>query len=116
MIGAGHFGRIDLGGGIEKMSLHYEADMDRSGRSVLAIEPLLWRDGWPVAGRNLAPGTYEIQSARSGNALQLKVDFVRIPFDALASFMTGPDYPVTPVPRQRLYSVSGPLPPVEVGF
>lgn len=110
MIGAGHFGRIDLGGGIEKMSLHYEADMERSGRSVLAIEPLLWRDGWPVAGRNLDPGTYEIQSARSGNALQLKVDFVRIPFDARASFMAGPDDPVKPVPGQSLSDVAGTWP------
>ena len=55
--------------------------MDRSGRSVLAIEPLLWRDGWPVGGSNLAPGTYEIRSERSGNALQLKTDFVRIAFE-----------------------------------
>jgi len=110
MIGAGHFGRIELGGGIEKMSLHYEADMERSGRSVLAIEPLLWRDGWPVAGRNLDPGTYEIQSARSGNALQLKVDFVRIPFDARASFMAKPGDPVKPVPGQSLADVGATWP------
>src|SRR3546814_14429747 len=115
MIGAGHFGRIDLGGGIEKMSLHYEADMDRSGRSVLAIEPLLWRDGWPVAGRNLDPGTYEIQSARSGNALQLKVDFVRIPFDARASFMAGPDDPVHTGPGPVLSVDGGTRPQGAVG-
>lgn len=102
MIGAGHFGLIDLGGGIEKFSMHYEADMDRSGRSVLAIEPLLWRDGWPVGGSNVKPGTYEIQSERSGNALQLKTDFVRIQFDARRSFMAGPDDPVAPLPNQTL--------------
>lgn len=102
MIGAGHFGLIDLGAGLEKFSLHYEADMDRSGRSVLAIEPLLWRDGWPVGGSNLAPGTYEIRSERSGNALQLKTDFVRIAFDARRSFMARPTDPVTPVPEQTL--------------
>ncbi|PMZ83925.1 arabinan endo-1,5-alpha-L-arabinosidase, partial [Pseudomonas sp. FW306-2-11AD] len=66
--GAGHFGLIDLGDGLEKFSKHYEADMDRSGRSVLAIEPLLWKDGWPVGGENLAAGTYEIESQRSGGA------------------------------------------------
>jgi arabinan endo-1,5-alpha-L-arabinosidase len=102
MIGAGHFGLIDLGGGLEKFSLHYEADMDRSGRSVLAIEPLLWRDGWPVAGRNLAPDTYQIRSERSGNALQLRTDFVRIPFDARRSFMARPTDPVEPLPDQAL--------------
>ena len=102
MIGAGHFGLIDLGGDMQKFSVHYEADMDRSGRSVLAIEPLLWRDGWPVGGSNVAPGTYEIQSERSGNALQLKTDFVRIDFDARRSFMASPDDPVGPVPDQSL--------------
>ncbi len=102
MIGAGHFGLIDLGGGMEKFSMHYEADMDRSGRSVLAIEPLLWRDGWPVGGSNVQPGTYEIQSERSGNALQLKTDFVRIDFDARRSFMARRDDPVTPLPDQSL--------------
>jgi len=101
-VGAGHFGLIDLGGDLEKFSMHYEADMERSGRSVLAIEPLLWRDGWPVAGRNLAPGTYEIQSERSGNALQLVTDFVRIPFDARASFMAKPTDPVSALPAQTL--------------
>ncbi len=102
MIGPGHFGLIDLGGGVEKFSMHYESDMDRGGRSVLGIEPLLWRDGWPVAGSNVAPGTYEIQSERSGNALQLKTDFVRIPFDVRRSFMAKPDDPVSPLPDQTL--------------
>ena len=58
--------------------MHYEADMDRSGRSVLDIRPLLWKDGWPVGGDNFEPGTYEIQSERSGFALELATDFVRI--------------------------------------
>jgi arabinan endo-1,5-alpha-L-arabinosidase len=102
MIGAGHFGLIDLGGGIEKFSMHYEADMERGGRSVLAIEPLLWRDGWPASGANLRRGTYEIQSERSGNALQLKTDFVRIDFDARRSFMADPNDPVASVPQQTL--------------
>lgn len=100
--GAGHFGLLDLGDGVEKMSMHYEADMDRSGRSVLAIEPLLWRDGWPVGGENLVAGTYEIQSERSGGALQLAVDDTRIPFDVRASFMAKPGTPVGPIANQTL--------------
>ena len=36
--------------------LHYEADLDRGGISVLDIRPLLWRDGWPVAGDNFTRG------------------------------------------------------------
>ena len=35
--------------------LHYESDLDRGGVSVLDIRPLLWRDGWPVAGETLRP-------------------------------------------------------------
>jgi arabinan endo-1,5-alpha-L-arabinosidase len=114
-IGAGHFGRIDLGGGLEKFSLHYEADMDRSGRSVLAIEPLLWRDGWPVGGTNLPPGTYEIQSQRSGNALQLRTDFVRIGFDARRSFMARPTDPVRSLPDQSLDENRAPWPEGSTG-
>ena len=100
--GPGHFGLIDLGGGMEKFSMHYEADMDRSGRSVLAIQPLLWRDGWPLAGDNLKAGTYEIKSERSGNALQLNVDFVRIAFDPRKSFFAKPDTPIVAIPDQAL--------------
>jgi arabinan endo-1,5-alpha-L-arabinosidase len=101
-IGPGHFGLIELEGGVQKFSMHYEADMDRSGRSVLGIEPLLWKDGWPVAGENLRPGTYEIQSERSGYALGLATDFVRIPFDARRSFMAKPTDPVSPIADQTL--------------
>ena len=78
-VGPGHFGLLDLGDGVQKFSCHYEADLDRSGRSVLDIRPLLWKDGWPYAGDNFREGTYEIQSERSGNALELAVDFVRMP-------------------------------------
>ncbi len=77
-IGLGHFGLLDLGDGVQKFSMHYEADMDRSGRSVLDIRPLMWKDGWPVGGDNFAEGTYEIQSERSGGALELATDFVRM--------------------------------------
>ncbi|MBB3910953.1 family 43 glycosylhydrolase [Sphingomonas desiccabilis] len=101
-IGPGHFGLIELDGGVEKFSMHYEADMNRSGRSVLGIEPLLWKDGWPVAGENVRPGTYEIQSERSGYALGLATDFVRIAFDVRRSFMAKPGEPVSPIPDQTL--------------
>src|ERR1035438_6746064 len=77
-VGPGPFGRLDLGDGGEKFSMHYEADLDRGGRSVLDIRPLLWKDGWPVGGDNFWGGTFEIQSERSGFALELAVDFVRM--------------------------------------
>ena len=72
-IGPGHFGLLDLGDGVQKFSCHYEADLDRGGISVLDIRPLLWRDGWPVAGENFTEGTYQIESARTGTALELAV-------------------------------------------
>jgi len=104
-VGLGHFGRLDLGDGVEKFSCHYEADLDRSGRSVLDIRPLLWRDGWPVGGDNFAGGTYEIQSERSGFALELAVDFVRMDRGARGG-RGAPAGPVTPVAAQELAQVS----------
>ena len=74
VIGPGHFGLFDLGDGVQRFSLHYEADLDRGGASVLDIRPLLWKDGWPVAGENLNSGTYEIESLRTGTALELAVE------------------------------------------
>jgi len=72
-VGPGHFGLLDLGEGVQKFSLHYEADLDRGGISVLDIRPLLWRDGWPVAGDNVVAGTYSLESARTGTVLELAV-------------------------------------------
>jgi arabinan endo-1,5-alpha-L-arabinosidase len=77
-IGPGHFGLLDLGDGVQKFSCHYESDLDRGGVSVLDIRPLLWRDGWPVAGDNVTAGTYEIQSARTGTALEMAVQGVPV--------------------------------------
>ena len=74
MIGPGHFGLIDLSPGVQKFSLHWEADLDRGGASVLDIRPLLWKDGWPVAGDHVRAGTYTIESARTGTALELAVE------------------------------------------
>ena len=100
--GPGHFGLLDLGDGVQKFSMHYESDMDRGGRSVLAISPLLWKDGWPIAGQNVEPGTYEIQSERSGGALELATDFVRLPFDFRRAFMSPPGAKLGPIPNQTL--------------
>jgi arabinan endo-1,5-alpha-L-arabinosidase len=73
-IGAGHFGLLDLGDGVQKFSMHWEADLDRGGASVLDIRPLLWKDGWPVAGENMKDGTFEVESVRTGTALELAVE------------------------------------------
>lgn len=111
--GPGHFGLLDLGDGVQKFSCHYESDLDRGGRSVLAIRPLMWRDGWPVAGENFEEGTYEIQSERSGYALELGVDSVR-----MATGRGGfgrPTGPVVPVPSQDLSQVESTWPSGEVG-
>ncbi|HUB78697.1 MAG TPA: family 43 glycosylhydrolase [Bryobacteraceae bacterium] len=78
MIGAGHFGLLDLGEGVQKFSMHWEADLDRGGASVLDIRPLLWKDGWPVAGENLKEGSYEIESLRTGTALEMAVEGVPV--------------------------------------
>jgi arabinan endo-1,5-alpha-L-arabinosidase len=100
--GPGHFGLLDLGDSVQKFSMHYEADMDRSGRSVLDIRPLLWKDGWPVGGDNFEEGTYEIQSERSGFALELAVDFVRINTGRRGFGFGPPTGPVSPIPNQTL--------------
>lgn len=76
--GPGHFGQYVEEEGCEKMSCHFEADFDRSGKSVLGIRSLLWKNDWPVAGDPFKPGTYEIESERRGYALELAVDFVRM--------------------------------------
>lgn len=102
--GPGHFGRFIIGDGIEKMSCHYEADLDQSGRSVLGIRPLLWKNGWPVAGDNFKEGTYEIESERRGYALELTVDFVRMA-GGMRGFNRNNDEPVKPVPSQELSDV-----------
>jgi arabinan endo-1,5-alpha-L-arabinosidase len=69
-IGPGHFGRI-IDNGVEKFSCHFEADLDRDGRSVLEIRPLLWTsDGWPMPGQNVKDGTYQVLSQSSGALLQ----------------------------------------------
>lgn len=102
--GPGHFGWINLGDGVQKMSCHYEADLDQSGRSVLGIRPLLWKNGWPVAGDPFKEGTYEIESERRGYALELAVDFVRMA-STRRPFQGQHEEPVKPIPSQTLEEV-----------
>lgn len=113
LIGPGHFGRLIVTDGVEKMSCHYEADLDRSGRSVLGIRPLLWKNGWPVAGDNLKEGTYEIASERRGYALQLAVDLIRMPGGM--RFNRNNNEPVKPVPSQELKDVINTWPTGNIG-
>jgi arabinan endo-1,5-alpha-L-arabinosidase len=109
LVGPGHFGLFDLGDGVQKMSCHYEADLDQGGRSVLGIRPLLWKNEWPVAGDNFKEGTYEIESERRGYALELVVDFVRMS-GGMRGFWRNTDEPVKPVPSQELAAVIGTWP------
>ena len=74
LIGPGHFGLFDLGDGIQRFSLHYEADLDKGGASILDVRPLLWKDNWPVAGERFVGGTYQIESLRTGTSLELAVE------------------------------------------
>jgi arabinan endo-1,5-alpha-L-arabinosidase len=107
-IGPGHFGLLDLGDGVQKFSCHYEADLDRGGISVLDLRPLLWRDGWPVAGDNFREGTYEIESTRTGTALELAVQGA--PVGGGRGARGGPGgrggSPAGPVPDQSVTQVS----------
>ena len=119
MMGPGHFGHIIEEEGVEKMSCHFEADLDRSGISVLAIRPLLWKNDWPVAGELFKDGTYEIVSERRGYALELAVDFVRAPQSMKLWFRMNPDDPVGPLESQTLADVIDTWPtgdiPVRIG-
>ncbi|AYL95087.1 family 43 glycosylhydrolase [Mucilaginibacter celer] len=114
LIGPGHFGRLVLGDGVQKMSCHYEADLDRNAYSVLGIRPLLWKNGWPVAGEIFKEGTYEIKSERRGYALELAVDFVRMPGGM--RFSRNNDEPVKQVPPQELKDVLNTWPAGNIGL
>ena len=111
--GAGHFGRFVVEPGVEKMSFHFEADLDRSGRSVLAVRPILWKDGWPEAGDLVQDGTYRILSRRRGYALELSVDFVRAQ-GGMRGFWMKPDEPVVVLEGQKLSDVEAGWPDGEI--
>jgi len=110
-VGAGHFGRTVIDEGVEILSFHWEADFNMSGRSTLAIRPLLWKNGWPVGGDQFKEGTYEIESERRGYSLELAVDFVRMNVPrARGGFgqrNTGPEEPNKVIPNQKLEEVNG---------
>ena len=103
--GPGHFGRTIIDEGVEVMSCHYEADFDWSGRSVLGIRPLLWKNGWPVAGEQFKGGTFEIESERRGYSLELAVDFVRIPQQREFFWKMDLTKPLESIPNQKLEDV-----------
>jgi len=113
--GPGHFGRTLVDKGVEVMSCHYESDLDRSGRSVLAVLPLLWHNGWPVAGKPLRGGSYEIASERRGYSLELAVDFVRMERDIEPFFRIDPKSPVKALPSQTLEEVEPSWPKGNIG-
>ena len=109
--GPGHFGRTIVDEGVEILSCHYEADFDQGGRSVLAIEPLLWKNGWPYAGERVKEGVYEIESERRGYSLELSVDFVRMQQERQGWFNREQmAKPVKPVANQTLDEVKGTWP------
>ena len=104
LIGPGHFGHLVLEKGVEKMSIHYEADLEQGGRSVLGILPVVWKDGWPVGGEKFKEGTYEIESVRRGYGLELAVDFTRMAVGPRGFGQPNND-PIKPVLAQQLADV-----------
>ena len=112
--GPGHFGRTILENGVQKMSCHFEADLDQGGLSVLGIRPLLWKNGWPVAGEVFKEGSYEIESERRGYALELIVDFTRMP-GGMRWFNRNNNNPIKPVPSQELSDVIKTWPTGNIG-
>ncbi|MBR6591458.1 MAG: family 43 glycosylhydrolase [Prevotella sp.] len=110
VVGPGHFGRTVIDEGVEVMSCHYEADFDQSGRSVLGLRPLLWKNDWPVAGERFKGGTFEIESERRGYALELAVDFIRMKQEREAFWRIDTNKPVEKIKSQTLDEVLGTWP------
>ena len=113
-IGAGHFGRFIVSEGVEKMSFHFEGDLDRSGRSVLAMRPLLWKNGWPVAGEPFRNGEYSLVSERRGYALELAVNNVPMA-GGMRGFSRNGDDTVVALEDQKLADVIGTWPEGGIG-
>jgi len=108
-----------LSDGVEKFSCHYEADLDRSGRSVLDTSTTHVGEGWPVAGDNFQEGTYEIRVRAKGYALETGGRFVRMAGRGGGGFGGGPAPPAAPpapVPMQDPPDVSKDGPPANIGI
>lgn len=114
-VGPGHFGLVEMGQGVQKFSLHYEADLDRGGSSVLDIRPLLWRDGWPVAGDNFRAGDYVIESSRTGTVLELAGQGVQVGGARPRAGGSGGEAAATRIPTQEAAQVSASWPTGPVG-
>ena len=115
-VGAGHFGRTVIDDGVEVASFHYEADFDRGGLPVLAIRPLLWKNGWPSVGHPFQEGTYSILSCRREYALELAVDFVRIEQkNRMGWHNIDPEKPLEIIPDLTLDEVRATWPAGEIG-
>ena len=112
--GPGHFGRYIEDCGVEKMSCHFEADLDLGGFSTLCILPLRWVNDWPVAGEPTPVGSMEIESVRRGYSLELAVDFTRIE-RRMRWFGMNEDTKIEPLPSQKLEDVIGTWPAGEIG-
>lgn len=119
VVGPGHFGRTIIDEGVEVMSCHYEADFNQSGRSVLGLRPLMWKNDWPVAGERFKGGTFEIESERRGYALELAVDFIRMKQERESFWRIDTSKPVVAIKNQTLDEVIGTWPknniPVRIG-
>ena len=119
VVGPGHFGRTIIDEGVEVMSCHYEADFNQSGRSVLGLRPLLWKNDWPVAGERFKGGTFEIESERRGYALELAVDFIRMKQERESFWRIDTSKPVVAIKNQTHDEVIGTWPknniPVRIG-
>lgn len=114
--GPGHFGRTIIENGVEVMSCHFEADLDLSGRSTLGIRPLLWKNGWPVAGELFKGGDFWIESERRGYSLELAVDFVRMKQERQGWFNREQmQQPVKPIANQKLEEVIDTWPKGDIG-
>jgi len=110
VVGPGHFGRYIVDNGIEKMSCHFEADLELGGKSTLGIRPLLWKNGWPHAGNLIKDGTYKIESERRGFGLELTVEFVRMGGGGMRMGGGGAPAVSQVVPKQKLSDVNASWP------
>jgi len=82
-IGPGQFGYL-AEDGVEKFSCHYEAVVGGTGRSVMDIRPMLWTaNGWPLAGKNIEDGTYQLRPHHASMVLQSSTNAVEIDRDSV---------------------------------